>query len=414
MPSRRAFLAALSAGLVPLTGCGDQQPTTATRTASATATDSPTATASPTASDSPTPTDDPTPKDVDCDRRWDPADRWMFGGNRDVEAVAAGAENVFAATENAVIAIDPSTGKSVWRTGFETEGFGVRRLLPAGATLLAVGYRTVVALSADAGRQEWSFTVPGKEQTADVVADATAVVGDTLYLGAVNESTPSFAAEEPYSRLYAVEAESGDARRVRAFASDDSTPAPRHLEGDESGLFCSLGGRFVALDPDGTLHWRSDPVDDGYGSPVIADETVLVPDGGAVTAFAATDGRRRWRDTELEPALGVGDGMGYAAPRESAAAGGVLAAFDPRTGEHRWEAEVSHDGSVPVVDGGTVFRTTEGENAALTAYDAERGCRLGRIELPAGSWRAPVVGTGRVSVTGGEWQAWSLRSFAAP
>jgi len=400
MPSRRNLLAMLSAGLVSLAGCGEQE--------SATRTDSPTAPRSPTPTASPTPVE--TPKDTGCERRWNPGEGWSFSDGADVTAAAAGRAGVFAATDEAVLALEATTGEPRWRTEHETvrAGFGVQRLLATDENLLAVGYQTLAALDPASGHPGWSITVPGKEQTVGIMADATALVGDSLYFGATNQGTPSFEADDPYSRLYAVGTGSGEARRVKEFSSDSGLPAPRHLAGDEGGLVCSLGERLAALTHDGEVRWHSIPIEDGYGAPVLVDETVLAPGDGGVAAFRVADGQRRWHEPELGSGLDAMDGVGYAAPEDD---GTALAAFDPETGDRYWEAKVRTDGTAPTAAGDVVFRATEGAEAALTAFDAERGCRLGSVELAAGSWMRPIVGDRRVSIVGGEWQNYSLKSI---
>jgi len=399
MPSRRTLLTMLCAGAVSLAGCGEQEP--------ATRTDSPTATRSPTPTASPTPVE--TPKDTECEQRWNPGDGWSFSDGTDVTAAAAGRAGVFAATDEAVLAVESATGEPRWRTEHESvrEGFGVQRLLATEGSLLVVGYQTLAALDPASGQRVWSFTVPGKEQTAGVMADAAALVGDTLYFGATNQGTASFDVDDPYSRLYAVETESGETRQVREFSSDGGLPAPRHLAGNDEGLVCSLGDRLVALRHDGEVRWRSSPVEDGYGDPPLVDETVLAPGDGGVTAFRVADGRRRWHEPELGTALDAVNGVGYAAPGDGVT---TLTAFEPETADRYWEATVRTDGTAPTVADGVLFRAVEGDEAALTAFDAERGCRLGSVELAGGSWKRPVVGDGRVSIVGGEWQNYSLRS----
>ncbi|WP_396611615.1 PQQ-binding-like beta-propeller repeat protein [Haloferax sp. S1W] len=412
MPSRRAILAALGLGVAQFAGCGGRQSNTTTH--SNTSTQSRTATHSPTPSDTPTATPEETPRNVQCDRRWDQRNVWTFGELQEFSAIAAGPTAVYTATENALFALEASTGQQRWRTPNEpiADSFHPSRLIVAGDWVLAVGRRHLVALDRTTGRQEWSFTAPGKEMTTSIMEQAITVVGETVYAGVVNTDRPSFEPENPYSRIYAFDIATGTHRIVREFSPDSQFP--RYLTGDKRGLYCAVGGRLIALADDGTTQWNSRGVDDEYSMSALSEGVVLASDGETMTAFDATTGQQLWHDAALRGNVAVSDGVGYATAKTIPEGNGQVTAFDPETGTHYWEATTRGRGSPLALSSDAVFLSvTSSDGRFLTAFDSERGCRLGSFDFSSDS-SPPVVGAGRVSAISRSGGTDTLLSFKLP
>lgn len=417
VPSRRTILHALGVGVLPFAGCGERQPNTDARTArpeTRPTTSNPTS--SPT-TDSPTTTPEQTPQESQCPDQWTQEDVWVFGNDIRTPVAAAGENVVYTATETELVALDPETGNPLWRTATETvsESFGVERLIAVGNRVLGVGYGHVAALDAETGQLSWVFAPPGKPQTVSLLSDSATIVGDSVYVGVVNENTPSFEAENPYSRLYEVDISTGESRVGIEFSTDSSRlPTPKYLVGNDKRLFCTLDDRLVALTLDGNTEWRTSPFGGGYPTLAHSDGIVVASSGAALHAFESRSGRQLWKDSELRGGVAVVDGVGYATDETIPEGHGQLTAFDPKTGAHYWEAQTRGRGSTPVVGSGAVFVTVTAEDETLlTAFDAERGCRLGTFEL-AGGGGPPVVGGGRVSVYSGTYHDWRLLSFSPP
>lgn len=416
MPSRRTILCTLGAGVLPFAGCGERQPNTDGRTArSETRTTTSTPTDSPTTA--PSTTSEQTPKDTRCSDRWTQEDVWTFGSDLRTTVAAAGENVIYTATETELVALDPATGNPVWRTPNEaiTESFGVERLIAVHNRLLVVGYNHVAALDAETGQLSWTFAAPGKPQTTSIHSESATIVGDRVYVGVVNMDTPSFEAETPYSRIYAVDISAGETRTVHEFSSDPSRlPTPRYIVGNDERLFCALDDRLVALTLDENTEWRSSPFDGGYPTLAHSDGVVLASAGAALHAFEGVTGRQLWVDSELRGSVAVDGSVGYVTDDTIPEGDGQLTAFDPKTGTHYWEAQTEGRGSTPVIGSDGVFVTvTPEDQTLLVGFDTERGCRLGTFEL-AGGGQPPIVGAGRLSVYSGTYHDWRLLSFSPP
>ncbi|MFC7204467.1 PQQ-binding-like beta-propeller repeat protein [Haloferax namakaokahaiae] len=417
MPSRRAVLSSLVAGLVPITGCGSSQRTVPTGT-----TDARTTTTRSFASDSSRTTDtatpEETPQDVQCDNQWAQDDVWRFDTTRRPTAATTDSKKVYVATEREIFALGALSGERRWRASNDAlaEGFTPAKLLATEKWVLCIGYRHAISLDRESGQRGWVFEAPGKKETVSIIEEATALVGKTLFVGIVNLDTPSFEADEPYSRIYSFDTDTGTPQIFTQFTADGSRlPIPRYLDGNQDGLFCSMGGKLVALTHNGSTRWQTSRSNPGYQSPAVSDERVLASTREALVAFETTTGERVWQDEELRGELTITDCVGYATSRTIPEGEGQLTAFDPDDGRHHWEAKTRGRSSTPVIsDEGAFVAVASTDDEYLTAFDTENGCRLGRFSFDSGVAGTPIVGSNRVTIQTGSTRGSTFWSFAAP
>ncbi|WP_410765520.1 PQQ-binding-like beta-propeller repeat protein [Haloferax sp. DFSO60] len=417
MPSRRAVLSSLVASIVPFAGCGSNQPTDPHETPDA----RPTTTRSlpsesPTTTNTPTPEE--TPQDIQCDTQWEQADVWRFDTTSELAAATTDANTIYVATEREILSLDPASGEQRWRTSNDAlaERFTPSRLLTTDQWVVGIGTRYIAALDRATGKRDWVFEAPGTEETASIMQEAATIVGKTLYVGVVNIDTPSFEADEPYSRLYSFDIDTGAAQLFTRFTADDSRlPVPRYLDGNRDGVFCSVDRQLIALSDDGSTRWQTGRATRGYPAPSVLDERVLASMGEKLVAFDTKTGARVWQDEELRGRVTLADGVGYATSRTIPEGDGQLTSFDPKSGAYYWEARTRGRSSTPIASDECVFlAVTSDDDAYLTAFDIERGCRLGRFSFDSGVVNAPLVGSDRVTIRTGNRQVSTLWSFAAP
>lgn len=176
----------------------------------------------------------------------------------------------------------------------------------------------------------------------------------------------------------------------------------RTLPHYDSGVFTADGGGFVidthtltAVNPDGSVRWRSDA---GYYGPVLlADEVVVAEsmDGGLV-ALERSSGERAW-------SVSAGEALAVVAGRLLARTGPETVASLAPGGETTWSgSEYSSYSPVTAVGDGTVVAVfTEryraqpdtdevAERSTVVAYDAEHGGEQWRFHVPGSVLRVAV------------------------
>ena len=280
---------------------------------------------------------------------------------------------------------------------------------------------TVHAVATGDGRRRWSTDVGQPVQSRPLVADGAAfVVSGTTELGSNHE-------------VYALETDTGEERWRFAPESWWLEPVGTH----EGTLYVATaddaisaeGQTLYALATEGGEERWSAEVGDASGG-LVTDEAVYVPSYGRLYAYDAGDGTRRWTrelaDYTHRTIVATEDRVVYAAETDGSRgelvgldaatgerawsfgdwfvtsttlAGGALyaggehvAAFDPATGERRWQT----DGSgflphVPVNDG--------------TLYAGGDGVRAIAVEDGTVRWEwtpdTAVQGTIPAALTGG-------------
>lgn len=186
----------------------------------------------------------------------------------------------------------------------------------------------------------------------------------------VSEETVFSAADE----VTALDAKTGDEQwKVDLPEKADYTPA---LLGDR--LIVGAGDRLVALDrDDGSEVWRTSlpeltrtPVVGTLGDPAFV--VVNVADAG-LRAFDLGSGDRLWRDRTLgahQPA--IADGTVYVTGYREDGDTGVVRALDAADGSRRWERDLDHPDTAPIVaDGGLVVC----DGGVVTVHDPVDGTR---------------------------------------
>jgi outer membrane protein assembly factor BamB len=322
--------------------------------------------------------------------------RWSHrtGPNAFVLAVGAG-QVVVAPQYGPLVGLELATGRERWRFGL-AEGQGPEAGTIAGDTLFvgtsfpvegAVDPPVVYALDVATGRQRWRAVLdPGTDLQwgAPVLAGGLVLVADTL----------SHEGSAPASHLHALDAASGRPR----WAADLHAPtqgffAQRPVVDGDLVYLPTASGMLLAVDTrSGREVWR-----DQSGFPVLAGVRagrVIALVDGAVAAFDAATGTRRWRTP-----VGTGAGEPWAVLDGDAvlvAVGGALVAVDAATGAARWRAAVGQAAGPPVVAGERVYVATRDR---LVAVDRTSGREVWRsARLRPGS--APVVTPDRVVVPG--------------
>lgn len=127
----------------------------------------------------------------------------------------------------------------------------------------------------------------------------------------------------------------------------------------------------VALAADtGERQWKSPHGDSILVKPVVANQTVLYPDGeGTLFALGTADGQRQWEFQTVDEIQGIAASDGTVVIGDS---DGNVQAIDIASGERRWNSPIKQPVSGgPHISGGTVY--SGGETGALVAVDLQSG-----------------------------------------
>jgi outer membrane protein assembly factor BamB len=308
-----------------------------------------------------------------------------------VSPVVAG--DVYSLTDDGVVAVDPDTNDTRWRTAIDGR---VRRVLVTGGEVVAASGDQLTALDATDGDVAWRHRLSERvganigRAVAPTVANRTAFL--TLSSGGV----------------LAIGTDDGD-RRYRAELPVVNDGDQVYAEGPvavgngsvyvKTSVFESSRGALYALEEaTGRVRWRL-PTERGGGAPVVGNGTVYAAtEGGEVLAVDAADGTVEWRaegigrGSEDDIRLALANRTVYVTSRD----GGVWA-LDARTGEYRWTAGDGLDiESAPVVVNGTVYVTSvDSDFDSVYAYDAANGTTRWSYRTD-GIPSAPAVADGKV------------------
>jgi outer membrane protein assembly factor BamB len=227
-------------------------------------------------------------------------------------------------------------------------------VLGVSGTVELAADQTVHAIEAESGAQRWTFS-PGnwwldllatRDGTVYVATadDALGPTGQTLFAVPVGSGNPAWSAEI------------GDPRE--AVLTDD-------------GIFVSSTGRLYAFDrADGTKRWHVETPDPVYTTLAAADGTVVQgfqPEDaevyGLLAGFDPGSGEERWRlDEWTVTSVSARNGDLYAG-------GAAVAAVDPADGTARWRTEWSGF----VTEAGIGERRVYAGSESVRALDRERG-----------------------------------------
>lgn len=290
----------------------------------------------------------------------------------------------FGSGNHEVLAVDGRTGAVRWRsvtgvTGGQTAGFNV---VVAGG-VVAMGDIDVYAFDRRTGAPRWTFRAPDLDETGtrSLAADA-----QTVYAASLR------------GRVYALDANTGQARWVTDLAQGDSTTAsfdPTVADGvvyvGTKMFNAHATGRFVALDAaTGSVRWAYNftPEHQGqyagcFGGAVVWGQLVIVgQEDGRIFAFDRATGSVVWTAPSVRlPTMEGGTPWYINDRRYLAIAGdtliatsldGTVLALDAATGQERWRNHVSTASilSRPGVDGTVVWATHAG---VFVAHDLATG-----------------------------------------
>ena len=281
-----------------------------------------------------------------------------FGHNPSSPAVADG--SVFFASGNRVFAVDALTGALRWRYPQDQPLNTTIHTAPAvwnNTVYVAAGDGKVYSLDARTGRPGWIFNAGSSIGSSPVIQDGI------LYFGSAE------------GRVWAVDAKTGNISpswKGGARTLDEVATAPAV----GNGMVYALSGDSVLSaiqTATGNTRWTYRLQGQVIGlSPVLAGDTLILGNGGNVTALMARNGVFRWQrsftgDVAVTPAV-TDRGIVLITNDNQ------VRLLEPRNGRDRWKAPVNLEYDViapPTVAGNTIIvGTTLG---GVNAIDLDTG-----------------------------------------
>lgn len=246
------------------------------------------------------------------------------------------------------------------------------------------------AIEATTGQTRWTTPAAFTSSTSNV--STPAVFNDSVYICLQDR------------RLYAFDARQGTLR-WNSSAGHDLVPSPIVAGGV---VYATGGGRIYAFDASsGHSHWVSQPVAgmDSASSPVaVANGLVYVCLSGSgagmgrIYAFDTSTGTFKWSTEPVDGGVDINSSPTVVGDLLYIGTGtGALAAFGARSGKRRWTtpAAITSTGSSPAIANGFVYFA----NDRVTAFDAQTGQRRWATK-PIGAYNddTPLVANGVVYV----------------
>jgi outer membrane protein assembly factor BamB len=333
MPSRRAFLVALTA----IAGCTDRSTDSA-----GTATPRPTERGAATATA--TPAGDAVPVRWRHETPHDALDVVSLGPGAGGPAVYVGSDGGGGGADgHALHALDLADGTEQWRVSLPNpvvtepvyaDGESGARVYVA--TRRSSDAAELYALDPSRGTRIWEFDAPERRRFYPLGA-----TGETVFVGTRDDDVARSG-----EAVYALAAEDGHERwRVE---SGDALATGHALRGET--LLVRTPARVRALDvTTGTERWRIDSPTVMYG-PAVRGERVFVGYDGTVRAVGLADGRERWRrDVDFSISRVLTPRMAASTTVFVADRAGRLLALSPLDGSTRWRLSVETDAFRPHV-----------------------------------------------------------------
>ncbi|WP_276298975.1 PQQ-binding-like beta-propeller repeat protein [Halorussus lipolyticus] len=328
MPSRRRFLAALSAtGTAAIAGCSSTR-----------SRDDPPAESETT--DWPTSRHDAVNSGYAADTAGirTPAEAWRAEIGMASAPPVATEESVFVPAGDHLLVLDAETGDESWRVEYEGKGATVWAppTVSDGVAYLGDGRQQVRAFDAETGERRWRFETDGSVYAAPTLAQGR------LFFGTSDE------------RVYALDPETGEKRWHRnVFGSVTSSVAVR-----PPGVYVTTeAGEVYALSLHGEGAWRRRLPDRIQAPPTVVGGTVFVAcnDGRVHALRANRAGRTEWR-TDVG---GFPEGVSVAHGRVYVV-GMRFHALGAEDGGKRWSVfSADSPAGLPAVAGDTVYVGTE-------------------------------------------------------
>jgi len=274
-------------------------------------------------------------------------EKWRFDLLSSLEgSPVVGGGTVYAGTESGVLyALSPDDGSIEWEYQ-ESDSIDRGRKFPtvAGDTVY-VSSRSVVALNADDGSEQWRGDVGSR--AAPTVVDGAVYISNAQGVAGLD-------ADDGTTR-WEFETEGYGSGSP---AVDDETV----YVGDSDGIVYALDAS------DGSEQWRFRTGSDIDAPPAVVDGGVYVTAmNGSVYALSATDGRKRWQNEvgyEIRSSPAVVDGSVYVT------AAAAIYSLTADSGDVEWKSRGGSDDSSPVVADGTLFT---GSIHGLCALDVTDG-----------------------------------------
>ena len=337
---------------------------------------------------------------------------WTFDAGSPLWAGATFADGtVYAGGQDGQVhAVDARSGQKRW--SFKAGGPVRTRATVVGADLyLQADDGYLYKLKAASGEERWRVRVVEKpierlpfdnpKSRYDRFGSDVTAAGGRLYLGTHD------------GRVVAIDPARGE--KAWEFASGDSVLAAPAVDGDRV-FFGSFDGHVYALEAGtGRLVWKRDTHGPVVSTPALAGDRVIVGNRSYdLLGLDARTGEPLWTRyiwfSWVESSAAVRDGVAYVGSSDAAA----VYAFDARTGERRWKADVyGWAWGQPAVTDARVYAGTAsqkdylaGHKGIVVALDRATGrpawhyaaepSATGSYGFPG----SPAVGAGRVFVTG--------------
>lgn len=323
---------------------------------------------------------------VVCLKAGDGSEIWRADVPAPSEATVWRDRIVVAGDDDAVRALDRSTGAELWT--FEALG-KVEHPVVIGDTLYAASHdNNLYALDPWSGRLRWRAEMQTWVTTPPVGAGGLVVFGSldgSLYgLRAPGESATPVLVRQDAGFTSSSEADDTRPRGFDVVVDRKDRPRPRVRWRFKAGgavqlapaigkdlVFASARDQLFAIDLEsGTERWRTRLTGEVGTVPALGGDLLLVGSrDGAMTAFGAADGSERWRfvtggDVISSPT--IAGGTAFFGSRD-----GHLYALDVAAGSERWRRRLDVIHASPAVAGGVVF--VPGRHDALWAVSASDG-----------------------------------------
>lgn len=199
--------------------------------------------------------------------------------------------------ESSVRALDPSDGRERWR--YRSDGLSSRVSVYDGVVYTATWLNEFAALDAETGDVRWR-----RQPFKEVLTWGYVTAADHGVYGTRDDYAIAFDRKTGKRRW--LRRLNGDAEYAKIQGTPTVTDETVYVQITRDDKFLLL-----ALDPrSGTTRWEK-PVGEYDRTPVVADDTVYVPDSRALLALDAKTGDERWKfETEKAPSPpAVGAGM---------------------------------------------------------------------------------------------------------
>lgn len=223
---------------------------------------------------------------------------------------------VVASSGGLIIALDPATGKTMWKTDLEGEVLGVPAI-GSGTVVVRTTDGRLVALAADTGKQRWKTAYD--EPRLSVRGACNPVILDRVVLDGLDDGRLVALNLDDGSQLW--QATIGTAKGSNELARLTDVDGVLAVSGDDVYAVAYRGQTVAVTRSNGQIFWSRDL--GSYTGASVDDENVYVSDpDGSVWALDKNNGAPAWSQTVLHAraltvpvpfgdSVVVGDVQGY-------------------------------------------------------------------------------------------------------